>query len=128
MMASFALAGVIASFLVIVGVFAVRAYDRISRELAELAILRDGRSIEWGDALVRLRRGDGYVIENLSSLPGRLLWVPFDPDGEIDTYEMIRTGGLIVVCVSAENAEADVRAIGLSDRYKIFIDGFVDYD
>lgn len=123
-MVPFALVSILA-VLIVVGIFTARAYDRFLSERAELALFRNGRSIVWSEAIDRVQRGDGYLIENRSELPGRLLWVPYDADRDVGTYEMVRDESLIVTRVSVEHAEEETRAMKLSDRYLV-IAGWLD--
>jgi len=61
-------------------------------------IRRTGRVITWEEALARIREGRGCLVENHSSLPGDLWWIPvLVQESDPRLYDLVKDDGLMVI-------------------------------
>jgi hypothetical protein len=62
---------------------------------------RTGRTIQWPEALERIKSGNGFLVKNRSTLPGRLWWISTEakmqcPSG-MEMFSSVKEHGLVVI-------------------------------
>jgi len=100
-------------------IFLMNPVSRAFRKLDAWRMIHSGRSIEWPEALRRVRNGDGYIIDNRSSLPGRVLWVQANDNvNEAELHHIVHERGLIVTSIEPERVRGILTVEGLQERLR----------
>lgn len=83
---------VLLAFAIAIGVGAFEKHRRAAR------IKEEERTISWQAALSRIQAGHGVVVENVTSLPGRLWWIENVEDlDQHALYDEVEKRGLCVM-------------------------------
>jgi len=85
-----------------------------------IKIRKDSRTISWEEALRRTRTGHGAIVENATSLSGRLWWIEDSDVVEQDAlYDEVEKRGLCVTDTpSASSVAQMVSDQQLSEKYR----------
>jgi hypothetical protein len=109
------------ALLVLLAAFALAfVAGKLERRRHVLRLQRSNRIINWDAALSRVRAGRGVIVENITSLPGRIWWIEECDVVEKDAlYEEVAERGLLVTeAPSAIVIKETFAAEGRSERLR----------